>query len=45
MPAVTSIFEDREGDVWFASTNGLERLRDSTFVTWSLSEGMPNRWQ
>jgi signal transduction histidine kinase/ligand-binding sensor domain-containing protein len=41
LPAVTSVFEDREGDIWFGSTSGLERLRDSAFVTWSLSEGMP----
>lgn len=40
--AVTAIFEDREGDLWFASANGVERLRDSPFVTYSLPEGIPS---
>ncbi len=39
--AVTSIFEDREGNIWIGSGGGLERLRDSTFVTYSLPEGVP----
>lgn len=39
--AVTAVFEDREGSVWYASANGLERLRDSLFVTYSLPEDLP----
>lgn len=39
--AVTSIFEDREGSLWIGSTNGIERLRDSAFVSYSPSEGLP----
>ena len=39
--AVTALFEDREGNLWIGSDNGLERLRDSAFVTYSLSEGLP----
>lgn len=39
--AVTAIFEDREGNIWIGSGGGLERLRDSTFVTYSLPEGVP----
>jgi ligand-binding sensor domain-containing protein len=39
--AVTAVFEDREGNLWIGSAGGLERLRDSTFVTYSLPEGLP----
>lgn len=40
--AVTALFEDREGNLWIGSANGLERLRDSPFVTYSLPEGLPS---
>jgi PAS domain S-box-containing protein len=33
---VAALFEDREGNIWIGSTHGLERLRDSTFVAYSL---------
>ncbi|HUD98945.1 MAG TPA: two-component regulator propeller domain-containing protein [Bryobacteraceae bacterium] len=39
--AITALFEDREGSLWIGSANGLERLRDSAFVTYSLPEGLP----
>ena len=39
--AVTAIFEDREGNLWVGSGSGLDRLRDSAFVTYSLPEGLP----
>jgi ligand-binding sensor domain-containing protein len=39
--AVTAFFEDREGSIWIGSSNGLERLRDSAFVTYSGPEGVP----
>ena len=39
--AVTALFEDREGNLWIGSASGLERLRDSTFVTYSSPEGLP----
>ena len=39
--AVTALFEDREGDVWAGSSSGIERIRDSVFVTYSPAEGMP----
>ncbi len=39
--AVTAIFEDREGSLWIGSAGGLDRLRDSTFVTYSDAEGLP----
>ena len=39
--AVTAVFEDREGDLWSGSADGLERLRDSAFVSYSGPEGLP----
>lgn len=39
--AVTAIFEDREGNIWVGSANGIERFRDSAFVTYSSLEGVP----
>ena len=40
--AVTALFEDREGSLWTGSANGLERFRDSAFVTYSVPERMPS---
>jgi ligand-binding sensor domain-containing protein len=40
--AVTAIFEDREGNLWVGSASGLERLRDSAFVSYSFPEGLPS---
>ena len=39
--AVTAVFEDREGNLWTGSANGIERISDSVFVTYSQSEGLP----
>jgi ligand-binding sensor domain-containing protein/signal transduction histidine kinase len=39
--AVTALFEDREGNLWIGHAGGIERLRDSAFVTYSLPEGLP----
>jgi signal transduction histidine kinase/ligand-binding sensor domain-containing protein len=39
--AVTALFEDREGDLWIGRAGGIERLRDSAFVTYSRAEGLP----
>ena len=33
---VTALFEDREGNTWFGNGRRLERLQDSTFVTYSI---------
>lgn len=30
--AVTAVFEDREGNLWIGRANGLERLREATFL-------------
>jgi ligand-binding sensor domain-containing protein/signal transduction histidine kinase len=39
--AITALFEDREGDLWIGHADGIERLRDSAFVTYSDAEGLP----
>lgn len=39
--AVTALFEDREGNLWIGRASGIERLRDSAFVTYSRAEGLP----
>lgn len=40
--AVTAVFEDREGNLWIGGANGIERLRDSVFVTRSVPGGLPS---
>jgi len=42
LEAITALFEDREGNLWVGSASGLDRLRDSAFVTYSLPEGLPS---
>ena len=39
--AVTALFEDREGNLWAGTSQGIERLRDSVFVSYSTAEGIP----
>jgi len=39
---VTALFEDREGSVWVATTNGLDRFRSYAVVTYSANQGLPN---
>ena len=39
--AVTAVFEDHEGNLWIGRDGGIERIRDSAFVTYSLIEGLP----
>jgi ligand-binding sensor domain-containing protein/signal transduction histidine kinase len=39
--AVTALFEDREGSLWMGGADGIERLGDSAFVTYSAPEGLP----
>ncbi|WP_433974195.1 sensor histidine kinase [Tunturiibacter lichenicola] len=40
--AVTSLFEDREGNLWIGTAAKIERLRDSPFVTYTVSKGLPS---
>jgi len=35
-----SIFEDREGNIWFASSRGLDRFRELPIITISAKEGL-----
>ena len=35
-----SLFEDREGNIWFASTNGLDRFRAQSVATISVKQGL-----
>lgn len=37
---VLALFEDREGDVWAATTNGLDRFRDYAVPNFSLAQGL-----
>ena len=39
--AITALFEGREGGLWIGHADGLERFRDSAFVTFSSVEGLP----
>ena len=39
---VVTLFEDREGDVWMSTVNGLDRFRDLAVATLSLKGGLSN---
>jgi signal transduction histidine kinase len=39
---VSALFEDREGNIWTGDSLGIERLRDSAFVTYSVADGLPS---
>jgi signal transduction histidine kinase/ligand-binding sensor domain-containing protein len=38
---VTTVYEDRDGDIWFGGVRGIERLRDGMFTTYSTAQGLP----
>ena len=38
--SVTGLFEDREGNLWVATSKGLDRFRDTRVVTFSTAEGL-----
>ncbi len=38
--AVTAFYEDREGNIWVATTKGLDCFRDRRVITFSTSEGL-----
>ena len=38
--SVWTLFEDREGIVWAATTNGIDSFRDPAVITFSASEGL-----
>jgi signal transduction histidine kinase/ligand-binding sensor domain-containing protein len=37
---ISCVFEDREGNVWFGSSGGLDRFRNNRIVSWSVGEGL-----
>jgi signal transduction histidine kinase/ligand-binding sensor domain-containing protein len=39
---VHALFEDRERNVWVATSNGLDRFRDSAVATFSMKQGLSN---
>jgi signal transduction histidine kinase/ligand-binding sensor domain-containing protein len=41
--SVNSLFEDREGNIWVATTDGLDRFRDFAIPTFSDQQGFSSR--
>ncbi|HWO01837.1 MAG TPA: two-component regulator propeller domain-containing protein [Blastocatellia bacterium] len=39
-----SICEDREGTMWFGTTNGLIRFKDGSFTTYTTKDGLSSNW-
>jgi signal transduction histidine kinase/ligand-binding sensor domain-containing protein len=39
---VTAVFEDRDGDIWAGTSEGIERWRDSVFTTYTTAQGLPS---
>jgi signal transduction histidine kinase/ligand-binding sensor domain-containing protein len=39
---VTSLFEDRDGNLWIGTSMGLERIRDAVFTSYSVAQGFPS---
>ena len=37
---VSNLFEDREGNIWVATLDGLDRFRNFTVTTWSQRQGL-----
>jgi len=40
--AVNDLFEDREGNIWVAATNGLDRFREFAIPTYNQNQGLLN---
>ena len=38
---VSSVFEDREGNIWIGTDRGIERWRDPVFTSYSTPQGLP----
>jgi signal transduction histidine kinase/ligand-binding sensor domain-containing protein len=38
---VTALFEDRDGDLWIGEPESIERYRDSSFISYLSSAGLP----
>jgi signal transduction histidine kinase/ligand-binding sensor domain-containing protein len=40
-PNVSSVFEDRDGNIWVGTDRGIERWRDPPFTSFSTAQGLP----
>jgi signal transduction histidine kinase/ligand-binding sensor domain-containing protein len=40
--AVSTVYEDRDGNLWVGTSKGIERLRDGVFTTYSSAQGLPS---
>ena len=40
-PNVSSVFEDRDGNIWVGTDRGIERWRDPVFTSFSTAQGLP----
>ena len=40
-PNVSSVFEDRDGNLWVGTDHGVERWRDPVFTSFSTAQGLP----
>ncbi len=41
-PNVSSVFEDRDGNIWLGTDRGIERWRDPVFTSFSTAQGLPS---
>jgi ligand-binding sensor domain-containing protein/signal transduction histidine kinase len=41
-PDVSSVFEDRDGNIWVGTDRGIERWRNPPFTTFSTAQGLPS---
>jgi signal transduction histidine kinase/ligand-binding sensor domain-containing protein len=39
---VTTVYQDRDGDIWFGGLRAIEKLRDGMFTTYSTAQGLPS---
>jgi ligand-binding sensor domain-containing protein/signal transduction histidine kinase len=39
---VTSLFEDRDANLWVGTSRGLQRLRNAVFASYSTAQGLPS---
>ncbi len=37
---ISALFEDREGDIWVATTDGLDRFREAAVASFSVNQGL-----
>jgi len=39
--SINAVFQDREGSIWVATTDGLDRFRNFAVPRWSVQQGLP----